>query len=117
MAKADADLQRGTLERTKEQEARLRRLTAIVHSNVHSLQERRKAVAEIQKIVPAYNATINEEGRITKENSKAIDEYIQKLREKARAQAAEEILQKQYAAQINQEDRVARMKAAVAIRE
>ena len=117
VAKADADLQRGTLERTKEQEARLRRLTAIVHSNVHSLQERRKAVAEIQKIVPAYNATINEEGRITKENSKAIDEYIQKLREKARAQAAEEILQKQYAAQINQEDRVARMKAAVAIRE
>lgn len=117
VAKADADLQRGTLERTKEQEARLRRLTAIVHSNVHSLQERRKAVAEIQKIVPAYNATINEEGRITKENSKAIDEYIQKLREKARAQAAEELLQRQYAAQINQEDRVARMKAAVAIRE
>ena len=117
VAKADADLQRGTLERTKEQEARLRRLTAIVHSNVHSLQERRKAVAEIQKIVPAYNATINEEGRITKENSKAIDEYIQKLREKARAQAAEEILQKKYAAQIDQEDRVARMKAAVAIRE
>lgn len=117
VAKADADLQRGTLERTKEQEARLRRLTAIVHSNVHSLQERRKAVAEIQKIVPAYNATINEEGRITKENSKAIDEYIQKLREKARAQAAEEILQKKYAAQIDQEDRVARMRTAVAIRE
>lgn len=115
--KQEADLQRGTLERTKEQEARLRRLTAIVHSNVHSLQERRKAVAEIQNIVPAYNATINEEGRITKENSKAIDEYIQKLREKARAQAAEELLQRQYAAQINQEDRVARMKAAVAIRE
>lgn len=117
VAKADADLQRGTLERTKEQEARLRRLTAIVHSNVYSLQERRKAIAEIQKIVPAYNATINEEGRITKENSKAIDEYIQKLREKARAQAAEELLQKKYAAQIEQEDRVARMKAAVAIRE
>lgn len=117
VAKADADLQRGTLERTKEQEARLRRLTAIVHSNVHSLQERRKAVAEIQKIVPAYNATINEEGRITKENSKAIDEYIQKLREKARAQAAEEILQKKYAAQIDQEDRVARMRTAVALRE
>ena len=117
VAKADADLQRGTLERTKEQEARLRRLTAIVHSNVYSLQERRKAIAEIKKIVPGYNATINEEGRITKENSKAIDEYIQKLREKARAQAAEELLQKQYAAQINQEDRVARMKAAVAIRE
>ncbi|MFW5548474.1 MAG: phage tail tape measure protein, partial [Bacteroidales bacterium] len=108
--KQEADLQRATLERTKEQEARLRRLTAIVHSNVYSLQERRKAVAEIQKIVPAYNATINEEGRITKENSRAIDEYIQKLREKARAQAAEEILQKKYAAQIDQEDRVARMK-------
>ena len=117
VAKAEADLQRATLEQTKDQEARLRRLTAIVHSNVHSLQERRKAVAEIQKIVPAYNATINEEGRITKENSKAIDEYIKKLREKARAQAAEELLQKKYAAQINQEDRVARMKSAVAIRE
>lgn len=115
--KQEADLQRATLERTKEQEARLRRLTAIVHSNVYSLQERRKAIAEIKKIVPGYNATINEEGRITKENSKAIDEYIQKLREKARAQAAEELLQKQYAAQINQEDRVARMKTAVALRE
>lgn len=115
--KQEADLQRATLEQTKEQESRLRRLTAIVHSNVYSLQERRKAVAEIQKIVPAYNATINEEGRITKENSKAIDEYIQKLREKARAQAAEEILQKKYAAQIDQEDRVARMKTAVSLRE
>ena len=117
VAKAEADLQRATLEQTKDQEARLRRLTAIVHSNVHSLQERRKAVAEIQKIVPAYNATITEEGRVTKENSKAIDEYIKKLREKARAQAAEELLQKKYAEQINQEDRVARMKSAVAIRE
>ena len=115
--KQEADLQRATLEQTKEQEARLRRLTAIVHSNVYSLQERRKAIAEIKKIVPGYNATINEEGRITKENSKAIDEYIQKLREKARAQAAEEILQKKYAAQIDQEDRVQRMKTAVAIRE
>lgn len=115
--KQEADLQRATLEQTKEQEARLRRLTAIVHSNVYSLQERRKAVAEIKKIVPEYNATINEEGRITKENSKAIDEYIRKLREKARAQAAEEILQKKYQEQIAQEDRVARMKTAVALRE
>lgn len=117
VAKADADLQRGTLERTKEQEARLRRLTAIVHSNVHSLQERRKAIAEIKKIVPGYNATINEEGRITKENSKAIDEYIQKLREKARAQAAEEILQKRYQEQLYHEDRLGRMKTYVATSE
>lgn len=117
VAKADADLQRGTLERTKEQEARLRRLTAIVHSNVYSLQERRKAIAEIKKIVPGYNATINEEGRITKENSKAIDEYIQKLREKARAQAAEEILQKRYQEQLYHEDRLGRMKTYVATSE
>ena len=115
--KQEADLQRATLEQTKEQEARLRRLTAIVHSNVYSLQERRKAIAEIKKIVPGYNATINEEGRITKENSKAIDEYIQKLREKARAQAAEEILQKRYQEQLYHEDRLGRMKTYVATSE
>lgn len=115
--KQEADLQRATLEQTKEQEARLRRLTAIVHSNVYSLQERRKAIAEIKKIVPGYNATINEEGRITKENSNAIDEYIQKLREKARAQAAEEILQKRYQEQLYHEDRLGRMKTYVATSE
>lgn len=115
--KQEADLQRATLEQTKDQEARLRRLTAIVHSNVYSLQERRNAIAEIKKIVPGYNATINEEGRITKENSKAIDEYIQKLREKARAQAAEEILQKRYQEQIYHEDRLGRMKTYVATSE
>lgn len=115
--KQEADLQRATLEQTKDQEARLRRLTAIVHSNVYSLQERRKAIAEIKKIVPGYNATINEEGRITKENSKAIDEYIQKLREKARAQAAEEILQKRYQEQLYHEDRLGRMKTYVATSE
>ena len=42
----------------------------------------------MQQIAPQYRAEINEEGRITRENTKALTDYIEQLKKKAIAQAA-----------------------------
>lgn len=75
-------------EATAQQRSRIEMLTAIIHDNARSLSDRRAAVNRLREIIPAYNAQISEEGRITRENTRAVDDYIKKLDEQARAQAA-----------------------------
>lgn len=75
-------------EATAQQRSRIEMLTAIIHDNSRSLADRRTAINRLREIIPAYNAQISEEGRITRENTRAVDDYIKKLDEQARAQAA-----------------------------
>ena len=52
--------------------------------------ERKKAIQQMQSIVPSYHASITKEGRLFNENTAAIDTYIRNLRRAARAEAAYE---------------------------
>lgn len=81
-------LEKQGAEATAKTQNKIKLLTAIVHDNTRSLAERKKAIHALQQIAPQYQAEINEEGRITRENTKALTDYIEQLKKKAIAQAA-----------------------------
>lgn len=82
------ELEKQGAEATAKTQNKIKLLTAIVHDNTRSLAERKKAIHALQQIAPQYQAEINEEGRITRENTKALTDYIEQLKKKAIAQAA-----------------------------
>lgn len=67
-------------------------LTAIVHDNNRKLADRLAAIKALKKIVPGYTAQIDKEGRVVRENTRAIKDYITELKRKAIIQAAQEKL-------------------------
>ena len=67
-------------------------LTAIVHDNNRKLADRLAAIKALKKIVPGYTAQIDTEGRVVRENTRAIKDYITELKRKAIIQAAQEKL-------------------------
>ena len=70
-----------------DEKTRVQQLTKIIRSNAFSIGERRSAIAELQKIIPEYHATIKNEGKLYEENANAIDDYIKKLDQAAMAEA------------------------------
>lgn len=76
-------------------------LTAIVHDNNRKLADRLAAIKALQKIVPGYTAQIDKEGRVVRENTRAIKDYITALKKKAIIQAAQEALVKLEAEKMN----------------
>ena len=65
-------------------------LQSTIHNTSKSYAERKKAIQQMQSIVPSYHASITKEGRLFNENTAAIDTYIRNLRRAARAEAAYE---------------------------
>lgn len=76
-------------------------LTAIVHDNNRKLADRLAAIKALKKIVPGYTAQIDKEGRVVRENTRAIKDYITELKRKAIIQAAQEALAKIGAEKMN----------------
>lgn len=76
-------------------------LTAIVHDNNRKLADRLAAIKALKKIVPGYTAQIDKEGRVVRENTRAINDYITALKKKAIIQAAQEALVKLEAEKMN----------------
>lgn len=76
-------------------------LTAIVHDNNRKLADRLAAIKALKKIVPGYTAQIDKEGRVVRENTRAIKDYITALKKKAIIQAAQEALVKLEAEKMN----------------
>ena len=95
--KVTSDIKRQNEELSKDANAkvadeitRIKQLRKTINDTNASYTQRRAAIAELQKIVPGYHATLNGEGNLYKANSKAIDDYIGKLRQAAMAEAAYE---------------------------
>ena len=103
-------------EATAATQSRIYTLTAIIHDNNRKLSDRHAAIKALQRIVPEYNAQISASGRITRENTRAITDYIAKLKKKALLEAAQDKVKELMAAKINHEDRLGHMKNAVSIR-
>lgn len=87
--KDNADLNQRVQQSMAQEVTRVRALTTIIHDNTLTLAERRRAIAQLRQIIPAYNADITAEGRLTRENSKAINDYTAALRRKYILQAAQ----------------------------
>lgn len=97
-------------------QAKIYQLTAIIHDNNRSLSDRYAAIRALKKLVPGYNAVISQTGQVTRENTRAITDYISALKKKAMMEAAQDQIKELMAAKLNQEERRTRMENAVSIR-
>lgn len=91
------------------QAASVRRLTNAVNDDNLSLDERRKALNQLQEIVPAYHATLTEEGQLINNNKAAIDDYLVSLKESIRLKMNQDKLEEIATKQIPLEDEIKRL--------
>lgn len=106
IAKAEdilAETQRDANKSVGEQMAKVNSLTAILRNNNARLSERQKALEELKRIVPGYNAMLDNEGRLTQENTAALAKYREELMRVATQKAAQAKLEKVAGDIINQE--------------
>jgi TP901 family phage tail tape measure protein len=57
------------------QSSLIEQLTTKIHNNNLSNFKRKKAIVQLQAIIPDYNAEIDKEGKIINENTEALDRY------------------------------------------
>lgn len=88
--KQQAEIDKRVAESHIEEKTRIAQLNKIIHSNAFSINERRAAIAALQRIVPSYHAKISNEGKLYNDNIKTVKEYIKQLDKLAMAQAINE---------------------------
>lgn len=99
IAKEEADILSNVNSQYDEQNVRLNVLLKTAQDNNQTLEERKAAIAELNKIVPNYNAQLNETTGEYTANNEALQAYLDNLKEKLLLEAYEgkikEYLQKQ----------------------
>ncbi|MDO5341328.1 MAG: phage tail tape measure protein [Bacteroidia bacterium] len=69
---------------------RVTALSNIIHNNSLAIDTRRRALAELNKLVPGYHASLTEEGKLIDDNTEALDAYLKKLEMTTRSKILEE---------------------------
>ena len=100
-------VEKKVVETYAEEEAKVRTLHAIVKDNNIALDQRRKALKELQEIVPEYHASLDKEGKLIEGNTVFLDKYIEKLREATRWQVYKDEWQDLETQLINIQDKLA----------
>lgn len=88
--KQSSEIEKTVNESTAAEITKVKTLQKTIHDTSKSYNQRKKAIQDMQSIVPGYHASITREGRLFNENTQAIDTYIKNLRRAARAEAAYE---------------------------
>lgn len=88
--KQNKEIEKTVNDSTASEITKIKMLQSTIHDTSKSYAERKKAIKQMQSIVPSYHASITKEGRLFNENTAAIDTYIRNLRRAARAEAAYE---------------------------
>ena len=78
------------------EETRVKNLSKAVHDNTLSLQKRKEALDELKRIIPEYNAELSREGKLTRDNTQAIDNYLKKRKEQLLLEAYEDQMKDAY---------------------
>ena len=89
IAKEQANLLTNVNAQYREQNIRLQVLLNTAKNENESLQERKKAVQELNRIVPKFNADIEETTGLFVGNNKALKDYISNLKQKITLEAYE----------------------------
>lgn len=84
------DIEKQVNDSTASEITKVKTLKQTIHDTSKTYNQRKKAIQDMQSIVPGYHAAITKEGQLFNENTKAIDTYIKNLRRAARAEAAYE---------------------------
>lgn len=104
------DVQKEAVKKANEEIEVVKRLHQIVRNSNEAYDTRRKAIEQLQKMVPGYHASLTKEGKLTERNTKAIADYIRSLQNKALAEAAYDKLVELQKARIEQQMTVDRKK-------
>jgi hypothetical protein len=88
------EVKRQAIERAAEEKTKIDLLVAAARDEKRSMDERRKAVAELNRIIPNYNAQLDETTGKYRENKKALDDYLKSLVHKYEIEGAKEMLAK-----------------------
>lgn len=87
VAEAQASLAKKVSDATLDERNKVDMLNKVIHSNAYTVDERRQAIAAMQKLVPEYHASISKEGKLYNDNIEVITQYINKLNDAAMAEA------------------------------
>lgn len=86
-AEAQASLAKKVSDATLDERNKVDMLNKVIHSNAYTVDERRQAIAAMQKLVSEYHASISKEGKLYNDNQIAIQNYIKELENAAMAEA------------------------------
>lgn len=92
-------------EKYYESEARIRALDKVMRDEKISIDKRREALNQLKQIIPEYNGMLDEEGRLTRDNKQAIDDYLVSLRKEIRLKAYRDKLEDLYKRRSDLEDK------------
>ena len=81
-------IQQQATESTQNERNEIKRLSDIIHNSSSSYNARKKAIEDMQKIVPDYHASLTTEGKLINDNVDAIERYVKAMTLQAQAQAA-----------------------------
>ena len=78
------------------QASRVEQLTETLHNERIAQEQRIKALNELKSIIPGYNGMLDDEGRLTNDNTEAIKAYLTQLEKQIKLKAAQEELEELY---------------------
>lgn len=71
-----AEIDKEVRDETGKTEEQIRLLTDAIHNELLSNEQRYEAISKLKEIIPDYNAELSKEGKVIRENTAAIREYI-----------------------------------------
>ena len=107
--KVMADLTSNINEQYDEQRVRIYTLTSALEDHNSSVEERKKAAEELNKIIPNYNAQLDETTGKYTANKEALDEYLEKLYQKIKLEAYEGKIKEYLQQQLELEEKINKM--------
>lgn len=104
-AKELETMERDLNAQVNEQTAKVKQLNETMRNEKISMDRRKEALDELKKIIPGYNGLLSEEGRLTRDNKSAIDDYLVSLEKEIKLKAYKDKLVDLYKQKSDLEDR------------
>lgn len=104
-AKELETMERDLNAQVNEQTAKVKQLNETMRNEKISMDRRKEALNELKKIIPGYNGLLSEEGRLTRDNKNAIDDYLVSLEKEIKLKAYKDKLVDLYKKRSDLEDK------------
>ena len=104
-AKELETMERDLNTQVNEQTAKVKQLNETMRNENISRARRKEALDELKKIIPGYNGLLSEEGRLTRDNKNAIDDYLVSLEKEIKLKAYKDKLVDLYKQKSDLEDK------------
>lgn len=98
----------------EKEESKVRMLEAAVNDNNRSIAARKKAIKDLEEIVPGYHASLSKEGELYGNNKKAIDDYLKSKKLEMKMNAVSDLAQEQMKKKAEAEAKIQQKKAELA---